>query len=222
METWLWAGVLSVLLMGSSDAETLLYDPEPPADSAYVRVIAVAAGEALTVQVDGKVRGARLMPDVAGDYMVIAAGKHVITLSASGHREAQYSTTLDVSAGHAVTLAFTPEDAKPVLFEDHANANKLKAVLAVYQLNTQFGSLDIRSADGKVSVFSGLAPHTMRTLTVNPVKITLAAFREARSLASMPLDMAAGGTYSILLLPAPHDGLRVQVVQNKVERYTGK
>lgn len=218
------AGMLSCWLLGFAYAESLLYDPEPPADSAYVRVMAVAANQALTVQVDGKPRGSRLERGVPSDYMVIPAGKHAITLFAAGHREAKYSATLDVIAGRAMTVAFTSEDGKvpPQLFEDHANANKLKAVLAVYPLAPRFAALDIRSADGKVSVFSGLAPGAMRTISVNPVKIMLAAFQESRSLASLSLDMAPGGTYSILLLPAPHDGVRAQVVQNKVERYTGK
>lgn len=218
------AGILSCILMGSAYAEGLLYDPEPPADSAYVRVMAVAAREAMNVQVDGKVRGARLENGMPGDYMVLAAGKHTIVLSTADHHEAKYTANLDVIAGRAMTVAFTSSDAQaaPQLFEDHANSNKLKAVLAVYPLAPQLAGSDIRSADGKVSVFKALAPGVMRTITVNPVKITLGAFQEARSLATMSLDMVPGGTYSIMLLPAAHNGVRAQVVQNKVERYTGR
>lgn len=217
-------GVLSCLLMNSAYAEGLLYDPEPPADSAYVRVMVVAASEALTVQVDGKPHGAHLERGAPSDYMVIPAGKHAITLSAVGHHEAQYAATLDIIAGRAMTVTFSAMDAKAphLLFEDHANANKLKAVLAVYPLAPRAAALDLRSADGKVSVFNGLTPGVMRTITVNPVKITLAVFQKAHSLTTLSLDMAPGGTYSIMLLPAPHDGVRAHVVQNKVERYTGK
>ncbi|MDD4977801.1 MAG: alginate O-acetyltransferase AlgF [Gallionella sp.] len=218
------AGILFCILMGSAYAQGLLYDPEPPTDSAYVRVIAVSSREAMNVQVDGKARGSRIEQGMPSDYMVIPAGKHTLILSTADHHEPKYTATLDVIAGRAMTVAFTSEDAKvaPQLFEDHANANKLKAVLAVYPLAQGMAGLDIRSADGKVSVFKALVPGAMRTITVNPIKIKLGAFQEALSLATMSLDMAPGGTYSIMLLPAPHDGLKAYVVQNKVERYTGR
>ena len=224
MERVFGAGILSCMLIGSVYAEGLLYDPEPPTDSAYVRVMAVSGSEPMNVQVDGKARGSRLEQGMPSDYMVIPAGKHTLLLSTADHHEAKYKATLDVIAGRAMTVAFTSEDANaaPQLFEDHANANKLKAVLAVYSFVPEMAGLDIRSADGKVSVFKALSPGAMRTITVNPIKIKLGAFQGTRSLATMSLDMAPGGTYSIILLPAPHDGLRAQVVQNKVERYTGR
>lgn len=218
------AGVWLCVLVGSVHAQGLLYDPEPPADSAYVRVLAVSEQQAMQVAVDGKPRGGKLQQGMPGDYMVIPAGRHTISLSAGGDSATRYKTDLTVIAGRAMTVAFDADDAKaaPAVFEDHANANKLKAVLAVYPLAPQAAAVDISSADGKVSVLKGLVPGTMCNITVNPIKIELAAFRAGKSLATMGLDMEAGGTYSILLLPAPHDGVRAQVVQNKVERYTGR
>lgn len=218
------AGILSCVMLGSAQAQGLLYDPEPPADSAYVRVMAVSEGDAMQIAVDGKSRGARLQHGVPSDYMVIPAGKHTVSLSAAGRADAKYTADLAVIAGRAMTVAFNADDTKaaPAVFEDHANSNKLKAVLAVYPFAPKAATVDISTADGKVSVFKGLVAGTMRNLVVNPIKIKLGAFHDGKNLAMMSLDMEPGGTYSILLLPAAHDGVSAQVVQNKVERYTGR
>jgi hypothetical protein len=154
---------------------------------------------------------------------VLAAGKHTIALQAAGKSA---SAALDVIIGRAMTVAFPAlrADAKPWIFEDKANANKLKAVLAVYQLDARPGSLDVLSADGNTKVFSALASGTSTSLQVNPVTIDLIAAKtgEKAALASLTLAMAPGGTYSILLLPGQGGKLSARAVQNKVERYTGK
>jgi alginate O-acetyltransferase complex protein AlgF len=203
-------------------AEGLLYDPEPPADSAYVRVVRATGSGTVALSVDGEVRVAKLESASASDYMVIGAGHHVLAATGVGRKEAEFSTAVNVIAGRAMTIAYTDAGKAPLIFEDKANANKLKAILAVYHLADKSGVVDIRSADGKVSVFSQLATNTSRSLMVNPIKITLTATSAGQPLASMAVDMKPGGTYSVLLLPAAHGAITARIIQNKVERYTGK
>ena len=50
-----------------------LYDPEPPADSAYVRVVTANHEERFDVHVDGKVRVKNLKAGSASEYMVLGA-----------------------------------------------------------------------------------------------------------------------------------------------------
>ena len=204
----------------------LLYDPEPPADSAYVRVINAAPKGAVDVLVDGRSRIQKLGTGEASEYMVMTAGKHTIALHALGKQEAQLTTTLDVVRGRATTVAFTAlrGDSAPVIFEDKANTNKLKALLAVYHLADKAEPLDVLTIDGKTKVFSNVAYGTSASIQVNPISIELIAVKvnEKTPQARTTLAMSQGGTYSVLLLPSDGGKMVAQSVHNKIERYTGK
>lgn len=221
------AAILSgVSLAALAQANGLLYDPEPPADSAYVRVILAGRDGAVDVAVDGKPRIRKLASGEASEYMVLTAGKHAIALHPAGKSSTHLSTTIDVVKGRAMSLAFTAlrADSTPVVFEDKANANKLKALLAVYHLDTGAGPLDVLTADGKTKVFSALAAGTSSSISVNPISIELIAAKagDKAEQARASLAMAQGGTYSVLLLPGEGGKLTARAVQNKIERYTGK
>lgn len=221
-------GVLLLCLSHVTAAQStgLLYDPEPPADSAYVRVLLASRGEAVNIEVDGKSRISKLGAGEASDYMVLTAGKHVIAVSSVGKPTAHVSATIDVVRGRAITVAFPAlkADAAPVIFEDKANSNKLKALLAVYHLDPKSGALDVLTADGSVKVFSGVAYGASASLQVNPISIDLIATTAGDKVPKgrVSLAMAQGGTYSVILLSAEGGKLVVRALQNKIERYTGK
>ncbi len=222
----IFLAVVGALLMppafaAKTQSDNLLYDPEPPADSAYVRVIHTGHASPLEVLVDGKPRIRNLTGGEVSDYLVLPMGKHTIALQPAGKSSVRVSSTLEVESGSALTVAFTSSNAKPLVFEDRANSNKLKAVLAVYRLDARPGTLDVLSADGKVKVFSNVAAGTSSQLSVNPITIDLIAVKsgEKAAQASATVLMSPGGTYSILLLPAAGGKLAARAMQNKVERY---
>ena len=205
----------------------LLYDPEPPVDSAYVRVIlASPEGSMVDVRVDGRVRVQKLASGQASEYLVLATGKHTVTLHAAGKPAAHFSTTFDVVRGKAITLAFTTLNADnvPVVFEDKANVNKLKALLAVYNLDAKAGELDVLTADANTKVLTGIAYGKSASIPVNPIAVDLIAVKigDKVPLSRISIAMTQGGIYSIFLLPGKDAKLNVQTVQNKIERYTGK
>ncbi len=218
--------LLGPVLVAQAQPSGLLYDPQPPADSAYVRVLLASHGEAVDILVDGRSRIAKLAAGEASDYMVLSAGKHSIALHPAGKSTAFLTTTLEVVRGRAMTVAFTAltGDAAPVVFEDKANSNKLKALLAVYHLDAKAGPLDLLTADGKTQVFSGLGYGTSKSLQVNPIAIELIATKAGDKVAQArtSLAMTQGGTYSVLLLPGDAGKMVARAVQNKIERYTGK
>lgn len=209
-----------------AQATGLLYDPEPPVDSAYVRVVLASRDPAVDVWVDGRIRVNKLGSGEASDYMVLPAGKHVFALHPAGKPTAHLSVTLEVVRKHAMTVAFTAlrPDTVPVVFEDKANSNKLKALLAVYNLDPKVGPVDVLTADGNTKVFSGVAYGASTSIQVNPITIDLMATKAAdkAALARVSLAMTQGGTYSVLLLPEEGGKLIAKAVQNKIERYTGK
>ena len=217
--------VLSTTAAGAQPTG-LLYDPEPPVDSAYVRVINAAAAGTVDVRIDGRSRIQKLGAGEASEYMIMTAGKHAIALHALGKQEAQLTTNLDVIKGRATTVAFMTlkGDSAPVVFEDKANTNKLKALLSVYHLAAKVGPLDVLSIDGKTKAFSNIAYGTSASIPVNPISIELMAAKvgETTPQANTSVAMSQGGTYSVLLLTGDSGKLVARSVQNKIERYTGK
>lgn len=223
----IWRAIGALLFGGlcqgaAANPDGLLYDPEPPADSAYVRVLMVSGPGPLDVLVDGATRVRKLAAGAPSHYMVLSAGKHVIVLQPQARGAPALTSTLDVIGGRAVTLAFGA-GAAPAVFEDRANANKLKALLSVYHLGAAGGKLDILTADG-AKVLTGLAPGASAAIAVNPIEIGLVAATAGTTapLADVRLAMSRGGTYSVLLLPGPKGKLLARAVQNTIERYTGK
>ncbi len=203
-----------------------LYDPEPPANSAYLRIIHLNKTGALDVLVDGKLRQKALPSGEAGEYLVLATGKHTVTLQLLGQKVARASTNIEVDSGHAITLAFLnpQKKANPLIFEDKTNSNKLKAVLAIYHLSPQSGALDVFTADGKTQVFSNLRQGSTQQLAVNPIKVELiaAAAGSKTAVARTQIEMSAGASYSLMILAGSADKIIVRTTQNKVERYTGQ
>lgn len=204
----------------------LLYDPEPPVDSAYVRVVISSREGVVDVMIDGRVRVQKLASGDASEYLVLAAGKHTIAIHATGKPTAYLSTVFEVVRGRATTLAFTAlrADSVPLMFEDKANSNKLKALLAVYNLDAKLGAVDVVTADGNTKVFSGLAYGRSASISVNPISIDLIVVKAGDKVPQIhaSLAMTQGGTYSILLLPGEGGKSTARAVQNKNERYTGK
>jgi alginate O-acetyltransferase complex protein AlgF len=206
-----------------------LYDPEPPADSAYVRVLIVNSDAPIDVVVDGRPRSQKLNAGEVGDYMVLTAGKHVIALQPSGKTAVATSYNLEVVKGKAMTLAFTSlkAGAAPTIFEDKANTNKLKSLVAAYHLDSKAGALDVLTADGSTKVFTNLAFGASSSIQVNPISVELIASKSGEtSSQTLPpktmLSMAQGATYSVFLMPNSQGKLTARTAQNKTERYTGK
>ncbi len=180
----------------------------------------------MDVAVDGKIRVKRLSAGSPSDYLVVPAGSHVVSIQPSGQSKVHYSTALDVVRGRAMTVAYASlqTGVKPFVFEDKANSNKLKALVAVYHLDAKAGALDVLSADGKTKVFSAVQFGQSVNIQVNPITIDLMAARsgDKTALATTPLSMIQGGTFSIVLTAGVGGKLTARSYQNKIERYTGK
>jgi alginate O-acetyltransferase complex protein AlgF len=218
-------GLLAFHGLAMSQTTGALYDPQPPADSAYVRVIVASASGPVDIWLDGKLRLPNVAPAAPSDYMVVRAGKHKLSLHPSGKAQS-FETQLEVIAGRSVTVAVAglSADAKPQTFEDKANTNKLKAVLTVYNLAPQAGSVDFLTADGATKVFSGVAPGSAASLAVNPITVELMATKsgDKTALAKTSLTLGQGQTYSLVLLPADADKVLLKSGINTLERYSGK
>lgn len=215
-------GLIFISSQSQAQQPGLLYDPEPPVDSGYVRIMLTADAPKVSVVVDNKLRVSSLVNGRVSDYMVISSGSHQIDLLTAGKKVA--SVQLDVIQGTSVTVAFTSLTSLPKVIVDKTSTNRLKAMLSIYHLADKAGTLDILTIDGATKVFSGLEFGKVGAIQVNPISVELIAtsFGGKEPLVNTSLVMTQGGAYSVFLLSGKGNKLMAIVERNKIERYSGK
>jgi hypothetical protein len=202
-------------------ASPALYDPQPPADSAYLRILLTAGAKPVQVWVDGSQRLPAVAPLQPSNYLVVSAGTHKVRVQ-SGALTARFE--FQAVAGRASTAVLAGLDAKspPLILEDKPSGNRLKALITAYHFAPGAGPLDILTADGAAKVFSELLPGQSASLPVNPVAVDLIVTKpgEKLALAKMSLQLTAGGAYSLVLTPSAGAGVAAAAHTNQVERYS--
>jgi len=213
--------LLAIAPLAQAQMTGRLYDPMPPDNSAYLRVLDSAPGKPVSVLVDGKVHVKSLAARTVSDYLVLPSGKHQIQVQIAG--KSQGTTEVDLVEKNAYTVIFPNAKNPAWTFTDRTSTNKLKSMLAVYNVAPAMGAVDVKTADGKTSVFKALETGKPAILEVNPIKVELAVFKSGDATASVEakLDMERGSAYSLFLLPTA-DGIEVLSTQNHRERYTGQ
>lgn len=199
--------------------QTTLYDPQPPANSAYVRVI--VGDQEVDVLLDKRSRLEKVPSATPSAYMVVPAGQHEITVKAKGK---SITVPVKAEASRSITVMvpnFTGT-AKPMVIEDKINSNRLKAIISFYNL-TASTTLDAWTADGSTAIFQGIAPGATGSLVVNPVKLAymVASAGTKTPLATQEFSMTAGNAYSIVVTSGPGSATATQAHNNTVERYQG-
>ena len=175
-------------------AQQFLYDPEPPAGSAFLRFVN-ATGAEVALRPDfaaGRALGtaSRVTP-----YAVVeAVAGRALGIEAAGIRQ-----SLTLTPGSFNTLLVLPGALRLVV--DQAEFNQLRARLTFYNATADCtdGRLAILPADQ--AVFEGLAPGQGRSRAVNPVQAQLGASCAAGAAPPFALEgLEAGGMYSIWLM----------------------
>lgn len=193
-----------------------LYDPMPPANSAYVRVIAV--GSEYDVWADQKERASKVPSGTPSPYMVVPPGSQQIEVRAGGQKIAVPVTT-QASRSFTILLPELKAD-KAVVVSDKNNSNRLKATLMAYNLGAQ--PADLSTADGQTSIFKNLAPGAGNGLVVNPVTLDFkATAADGAALGNGRIEMTPGSAYTVVLTGAASGGAKAATFTNAVERYQG-
>jgi alginate O-acetyltransferase complex protein AlgF len=165
-----------------------LYDPEPPANSAFVRVINAGTGE-VKAGIDAVAYGA-VAGQNASAYRVIPQGAHKLAAGAANKE-------VNVLAKRFYSVIVNGSDVQ--VLEDPANPGQTKAGLAIYNLS-KISSIALKTDDGKTTVVDGVAPGTVKSQSVNAIKVGLAAFNGTSKIASFPaVQLESGSTYSTIV-----------------------
>lgn len=173
---------LTAFLVGPALAQEGLYDPAPPANSAFVRVAGVPAatlgGKAVTAQ-----------PGAASAYVVIPQGNFAAKAGSA-------SSTLNVEAGKFYTVVST--GGKLALLTDEAASNRAKALLTVYNLSKS--SVDLKTADGKTTVVTAIKSGASGSRAVNGITVDLSAFAGAKALGTVKsVKLERGNAYALVV-----------------------
>lgn len=173
---------LFLALCATSSAQQL-YAPAPPANSAFVRVIGAPAATLETQPVTAA-------KDAVSAYVVIPQG----SLTA---RVGTVSQKFTVVAGKFYSVVLL--GGKLSLLTDQAADNKAKALLTMYNLSSAT-ALDLKTADGKLSVVRGVKPGESGSRAVNGITVDLAAFNETKTINTLKgVKLERGNAYAIVV-----------------------
>ncbi len=173
---------LALFVAGTAFAQDGLYDPAPPANSAFVRVAgmptATLGGKAVTAQ-----------PGAASAYVVIPQGDFAAKVGAA-------SSTLKAEAGKFYTVVSI--GGKLALLTDDAASNRAKALLTVYNLSKS--SVDLKTADGKTTVVTAIKSGASGSRAVNGITVDLSAFAGAKALGTVKsVKLERGNAYALVV-----------------------
>lgn len=173
---------LTAFFLGTALAQEGLYDPAPPANSAFVRVAGLPAanlgGKAVTAQ-----------SGAASPYVVIPQGDFTAKVGTA-------SSTLKVEAGKFYTVVSI--GGKLALLTDEAASNRAKALLTVYNLSKS--SVDLKTADGKTTVVTAVKAGASGSRAVNGITVDLSAFAGSKALGTVKaVKLERGNAYALVV-----------------------
>jgi len=181
---------MAAALAGPAAAQQFLYDPEPPAGSAFLRFVHAGPGTR-TVRPDFDI--ARTMtPDAR-------VSPYIVVERVAGRALAVDGQAITLAAGSFNTLIATPAGLRLVV--DQAEFNQLRARLTFYNATADCADAVLALVPGGQAVFQGLAPGEGRSRAVNPAAARLRASCVGAEAPEFALDgLVAGGMYSIWLM----------------------
>lgn len=184
--------LFAAALAGPAVAQQFLYDPEPPAGSAFLRYVNATAGE-LAVRPDfAPARPLGTTPDGR-------VSAYTIVERVAGRALAVDGQPLSLAPGSFNTLIITGASRRLVV--DQAEFNQLRARLTFYNATAECADGALLLAPGGQAVFQGVAPGEGRSRAVNPAAARLRASCGGAEAPEFGLEgLVAGGMYSIWLM----------------------
>lgn len=180
--------ILAMLFFSSALAQEGLYDPAPPANSAYVRAFNLdASSTELTVE---KKNYGKLNTLSASAYLIVPEGKQNALVNKA-------SQSLSFSAGKYYTLLL--QGGKVQVMEDESNTNRAKALITLYNL-TDSKNVGLKTADGKATVFKDVEIGKSKSQAVNGIKVALSVVNGNDTLQTFKeTQLERGAAYSVFV-----------------------
>jgi alginate O-acetyltransferase complex protein AlgF len=188
----LWG--LGATLAFAQQAPEGLYAPDPPPNSAFVRLI-----NATPTSLSTQLGAVRVTAETLGasPYVVVPQGSVELQIGKTPLK-------INVQAGlfYSVTASGPATSPRLKLLEDASSSNRAKALIAVYNLSS-LASVDVKTANGKQAVIEAVAPGTTKSRAVNGIKAELAVFYNAQVVAAFrAVQLNRGAAYAVIVSDA--------------------
>jgi alginate O-acetyltransferase complex protein AlgF len=186
-----------------------LYEPTPPADSAFVRVIqANSTAKTVTPELGGKSFGKLTYPALSA-YQIIPAGEH-------SFKAGEVTAKLAVEAGRYYSIALT-SSAAPALLEDALIANPAKARLYFYNLSDA-KETTLFAPKQKAAIFSKQAAGSNTSREINALTLPLQLLVADKLVASLPEVQLKRRAGTSVVLFGTAKNYKALAVENRVAR----
>ena len=204
--------LLSTLLLsfGTASAnDDELYDPAPPADSAFVRVVNAASGVVKAPAVVGSYNYGELEYPKISDYHIIKQGEHTVTVGG-------VSEKMTIEAGAYYTIALT-DSLKLAQLKDELLSNPAKSRVYFYNFSDSANGALVASDHGK-AIFENVAVNGADSREVNALKLNLqtkAGETAVSDYKDVQLKRRVGTTFLITGKSGNHKSI---MLENEVKR----
>lgn len=202
---------LSLLLAGSpvlADADSQLYDPAPPADAAFVRVLnANPSGEVAASLGDakfGKVAYPGLSP-----YMVVKQGEQKLEAGSANQ-------SMKVEAGKYYTLAITA-DGKVATLNDALIEQPSKAYVYFYNFSDA-PKASLRATKQNVDIVGDVASGAGKHREMNALTVDMAVTVDGKPVETFPAVALKRRSGVSFLLTGTGDAKKAVKIENKIQR----
>ncbi len=176
--------ITALLLLTTARAQETLYAPAPPAGSAFVRVVTVDGGRAVTL--DGRAFLGAAQARTVSAYQIVPQGPHALRAGTS-------TLKLNVQGGAYHTLILRGGQLSALEAEQPAGLTKAR--LSLYNLSDAPATL--ATADGRTPLLTSVPAGSTKSLSVNAVSAALGVFDGARVIQTFPAEaLRAGASYS--------------------------
>ena len=205
-----WLALLLPLVAWPAAGQEALYGAQPPPGSAFVRFVN-ATGAAVDVRPSfaasrrlGTEGAARVSPYAVVDH--VAGRSFPLEVQAGGQSVKAVLTVAPDSFSTVLVRDDGTGTLSAVVVKDGAEFNQARARLSFYNATPACPAGALALVPAGTAVFSDMAPGTMRTRSVNPVKAMVRASCTGQTAADIMLEnMEVGGSYSVwLMMPAGH------------------
>ncbi len=204
--TWMIAALLPFASQAKDDE---LYDPAPPADSAFVRVIHADADVGAVASKVGGVGYGELSYPSLSNYRIVKGGQHKVAIGAG-------SQDLTIEAGGYFTIALT-DSGEIKLLKDELLANPAKARVYVYNF-TDATEGSIFASEHGAAILDKVNMNEGNSREVNALKLALqakAGSAVVQDFKDVQLKRRIGTSF---LITGKAGAYKALMIENEVER----
>jgi alginate O-acetyltransferase complex protein AlgF len=190
-------------------ADDGLYDPAPPANSAFLRIISAATAAV----VDGAIAGEAVDFGEANvsSYVVVPGGKSAVEVGGA-------SGEVDCPTGKYCSAVFdVAGDANPILIVDEILDNPAKSGLHFYNLTDQ-SELTLFAPEQAVEIFKSVPKGGMQFRKVGAVTVSFtvkSGSNEVAKIDNVPLKRRTGHS---IIVRGTSGSIMANMVENSVSR----